>query len=180
MNNILILVTPQPTRQRASTWPLPVRVSQWRLEVCHHTRLGSTQSNPNISTWLCPTVNQQSNLSKVSFVFQEKYSVNHKGSHTFLFLSIFLIGFIGVLVFYIYKKSSGSLTSGESRYQYSVLSSNNLLDPDDDSNDPLINNFGRNDHDDENNFLDINRYRYSDDDDVELLGVSYWLTACPS
>lgn len=45
------------------------------------------------------------------------------------------------------------------------------MDPDDDSNDPLINDFVRNDEDD--NFLDISRYRYSDEDDVELLGVSF-------
>ena len=105
----------------------------------------------------------------------EKYSGDRlEGSHfhEVLFVSVFLLGFIGVLVFYIYKKITGNLSIGESRYQYSVLSSNNLLDPDDDSNDPLINNFGRND-DDDNNFLDITRYRYSDDDDVELLGVSY-------
>ena len=69
-------------------------------------------------------------------------------------------------MFYVYKKSSGSL--GDGRYQYSVLNSN-LMDPDDDSNDPLINDFGRNDED---GFLDISRYRYSDEDDVELLGVS--------
>ena len=90
------------------------------------------------------------------------------GSHTFLFVSIFALGFIGVLVFYVYKKSSGSLS--ESRYQYSVLNSNNMLDPDEDS-DPLLTDLGRNDEDD-NNFLDITRYRYSDDEDVELLGVS--------
>lgn len=59
----------------------------------------------------------------------------------------------------------------DGRYQYSVLNSNNLMDPDDDSNDPLINDFVRNDEDD--NFLDISRYRYSDEDDVELLGVSF-------
>ena len=42
----------------------------------------------------------------------------------------------------------------------------------DESNDPLMNDIGR---DDENgdNFLDISRYQYSDDDDVELLGVSW-------
>ena len=59
---------------------------------------------------------------------------------------------------------------GDGRYQYSVLNSNNLMDPDEDSHDPLINDFVRNDEDD--NFLDISRYRYSDEDDVELLGVS--------
>ena len=91
------------------------------------------------------------------------------GSHTFLFVSIFSLGLIGVIVFYVYKKSSGSLSFGDGRYQYSVLNSN-LMDPDEDSNDPLITDFGRNDSDD--NFLDISRYRYSDDDDVELLGVS--------
>ena len=92
------------------------------------------------------------------------------GSHTFLFVSIFSLGLIGVIVFYIYKKSSGSLSFGDGRYQYSVLNSNNLMDPDEDSHDPLINDFVRNDEDD--NFLDISRYRYSDEDDVELLGVS--------
>jgi len=90
-----------------------------------------------------------------------------QGSHTFLFVSIFALGFIGVLVFYVYKKSSGSLS--DSRYQYSVLNSNNMLDPDEDS-DPLLTDLGRNDEDD-NNFLDITRYRYSDDEDVELLGT---------
>ena len=79
------------------------------------------------------------------------------------------MGLIGVIVFYVYKKSSGSLSFGDSRYQYSVLNSN-LMDPDEDSNDPLITDFVRNDDDD--NFLDISRYRYSDEDDVELLGVS--------
>merc|ERR1711953_1196502 len=88
-----------------------------------------------------------------------------EGSHTFLFVSIFSLGLIGVIVFYVYKKSSGSF--GDGRYQYSVLNSN-LMDPDDDSNDPLINDFGRNDDD---GFLDISRYRYSDEDDVELLGA---------
>lgn|ERR1711874_138038 len=92
-----------------------------------------------------------------------------EGSHTFLFVSIFSLGLIGVIVFYVYKKSSGSLSFRDGRYQYSVLNSNNLMDPDDDSNDPLINDFVRNDEDD--NFLDISRYRYSDEDDVELLGA---------
>ena len=90
------------------------------------------------------------------------------GSHTFLFVSIFSLGLIGVIVFYVYKKSSGSLSFGDGRYQYSVLNSN-LMDPDDDS-EALITDFVRNEEDD--NFLDISRYRYSDDDDVELLGVS--------
>ena len=62
------------------------------------------------------------------------------------------------------------MSFGDSRYQYSVLNSN-LMDPDEDSNDPLITDFVRNDEDD--NFLDISRYRYSDEDDVELLGVSF-------
>merc|ERR1711874_904419 len=65
-----------------------------------------------------------------------------EGSHTFLFVSIFSLGIIGVIVFYVYKKSSGSLGFGDGRYQYSVLNSN-LVDPDDDSNDPLITDFGR-------------------------------------
>ena len=59
---------------------------------------------------------------------------------------------------------------GQSRYQYSVLNTS-LMEHYDESNDPLMNDIGR---DDENgdNFLDISRYQYSDDDDVELLGVS--------
>ena len=75
-----------------------------------------------------------------------------------------------MIVFYVYKKSSGSFGFGDGRYQYSVLNANNLMDPEDDINDPLITDFVRNDEDD--NFLDISRYRYSDEDDVELLGVS--------
>ena len=76
------------------------------------------------------------------------------GSHTFLFVSIFSLGLIGVIVFYVYKKSSGSF--GDGRYQYSVLNSN-LMDPDDDSNDPLINDFGRNDEDDTTRILVANK-----------------------
>ena len=102
-------------------------------------------------------------------VYNIQRSELFSGSHTFLFVTIFSMGLIGVIVFYVYKKSSGSLSFGDGRYQYSVLNSN-LMDPDDDSNDPLINDFVRNDEDD--NFLDISRYRYSDEDDVELLGVS--------
>ena len=85
---------------------------------------------------------------------------------TFLFVSIFGLGFIGVLLFYVYKRNySRVIDNMPYQYQYSVLNSNNQLDP------LLINDFGRNEDDD--NFLDISRYRYSDDDDVELLGVSY-------
>ena len=85
-------------------------------------------------------------------------------------MSIFTIGFIGVIVFYIWKKSNGRLSFSPSRYQYSVLNTR-LMDPDDDSNDPLMNDIGMNEENDVN-FLDISRYQYSDDDDVELLGVS--------
>ena len=48
----------------------------------------------------------------------EKYSGDHyEGSHfhEVLFVSVFLLGFIGVLVFYIYKKISGNSSIGESR-----------------------------------------------------------------
>ena len=91
-------------------------------------------------------------------------------SHSVLFMSIFTIGFIGVIVFYIWKKSNGRLSFSPSSYQYSVLNTR-LMDPDDDSNDPLMNDIGMNEESDVN-FLDISRYQYSDDDDVELLGVS--------
>lgn len=90
-------------------------------------------------------------------------------SHSVLFMSIFTIGFIGVIVFYIWKKSNGRLSFSQSRYQYSVLNTR-LMDPDDDSSDPLMNDIGMNEENDAT-FLDISRYQYSDDDDVELLGV---------
>ena len=63
---------------------------------------------------------------------------------------------------------------GEGRYQYSVLSTNtHLTDQDDDSNDPLMADIGRDEADmGDNSFLDIRNYQYDDDDDVELLGVS--------
>jgi len=82
-------------------------------------------------------------------------------------MSIFTIGFIGVIVFYIWKKSNRRLSFSSSRYQYSVLNTR-LMNPGDDSNDPLMNDIGINEENDVN-FLDISRY--SDDDDVELLGV---------
>ena len=88
-------------------------------------------------------------------------------SHSVLFMSIFTIGFIGVIVFYIWKKSNRRLSFSSSRYQYSVLNTR-LMNPGDDSNDPLMNDIGINEENDVN-FLDISPY--SDDDDVELLGV---------
>ena len=90
-------------------------------------------------------------------------SPSYISTDTFLFVSIFGLGFIGVLLFYVYKKTY-SRDDMPYQYQYSVLNSNNQLDP------LLVNDLGRNEDDD--NFLDISRYRYSDDDDVELLGVS--------
>ena len=95
------------------------------------------------------------------------------------------MGFLGVLIFYAWKKSKMrylliksefqityslllSCSVGSSRYQYSVLNTN-LTDPDDDYNDPLMNDINRDAEDD--NFLDISNYHYSDDD-VELLGVT--------
>ena len=105
------------------------------------------------------------------------------------------MGFLGVLIFYAWKKSKMrylllrnfrklylfikqefqitysflvSCSVGNSRYQYSVLNTN-LTDPDDDYNDPLMNDINRDAEDD--NFLDISNYHYSDDD-VELLGVT--------
>ena len=84
-------------------------------------------------------------------------------------MSIFTIGFIGVIVFYIWKKSNGRFSFSSSRYQYSVLNTR-LINPGDDSNDPLMNDIRINEENDVN-FLDISRYQYSDDDDVELLGV---------
>ena len=90
-------------------------------------------------------------------------------SHSVLFMSIFTIGFIGVIVFYIWKKSNGRFSFSSSRYQYSVLNTR-LINPGDDSNDPLMNDIRINEENDVN-FLDISRYQYSDDDDVELLGV---------
>ena len=91
-------------------------------------------------------------------------------SHSVLFMSVFTIGLLGVIVFYIWKKSNGRWSFGPSRYQYSVLNTG-LMEQYDDSNDPLMNDIGRNDENGDN-FLDISRYQYSDDDDVELLGVS--------
>ena len=92
-------------------------------------------------------------------------------SHSVLFMSIFTIGLLGVIVFYILKKSNGRWSFGPSRYQYSVLNTS-LMEHYDESSDPLMNDIGRNDENGDNNFLDISRYQYSDDDDVELLGVS--------
>ena len=92
-------------------------------------------------------------------------------SHSVLFMSIFTIGLLGVIVFYIWKKSNGRWSFGPSRYQYSVLNTS-LMEHYDESSDPLMNDIGRNDENGDNNFLDISRYQYSDDDDVELLGVS--------
>ena len=86
-------------------------------------------------------------------------------------MSIFTIGLLGVIVFYIWKKSNGRWSFGPSRYQYSVLNTS-LMEHYDESSDPLMNDIGRNDENGDNNFLDISRYQYSDDDDVELLGVS--------
>ena len=91
-------------------------------------------------------------------------------SHSVLFMSVFTIGLLGVIVFYIWKKSNGRWSFGPSRYQYSVLNTG-LMEQYDDSNDPLMNDIGR-DEENGDNFLDISRYQYSDDDDVELLGVS--------
>ena len=88
-------------------------------------------------------------------------------SHAFLFMTVFLFGLFGVLAFYTYKKSSGSLMN--SRFQYSVLNTSLMPDHDDD-NDPLMRDINRSAEDDDVNFLDISRYQYSDDDDVELLG----------
>jgi len=143
------------------------------------TKTSTTPIIPPLSTlptniFFNKTVSQGvTSKSKLSNVTASPYSQHppvkpFEGSHTFLFVTIFSMGLIGVIVFYVYKKSSGSLSFGDGRYQYSVLNSN-LMDPDDDSNDPLINDFVRNDEDD--NFLDISRYRYSDEDDVELLGA---------
>ena len=88
-------------------------------------------------------------------------------SHAFLFMTVFLFGLFGVLAFYTYKKSSGSLMN--SRFQYSVLNTSLMPDHDDD-NDPLMRDINRSAEDDDVNFLDMSRYQYSDDDDVELLG----------
>eukprot|EP00092_Neocalanus_flemingeri_P002488 GFUD01002664.1.p1 GENE.GFUD01002664.1~~GFUD01002664.1.p1 ORF type:complete len:258 (+),score=54.20 GFUD01002664.1:265-1038(+) len=80
-----------------------------------------------------------------------------EGSVTILFVAIFVIGFIGVVVFYIWKRSTDSTWRVPATYQYSVLNAFDN-DPDDELTDHL--RVG-------DDFIVSND---SSDDDVELLG----------
>merc|ERR1711892_1405430 len=80
-----------------------------------------------------------------------------EGSVTILFVGIFVVGFVGVVVFYIWKRSTDSAWRAPATYQYSVLNSFDN-DPEDELTDHL--RVG-------DDFIVTND---SSDDDVELLG----------
>lgn len=80
-----------------------------------------------------------------------------EGSVTIIFVAIFVVGFIGVVVFYIWKRSTDSTWRVPATYQYSVLNTFDN-DPEDELTDHL--RVG-------DDFIVTND---SSDDDVELLG----------
>jgi len=133
--------------------PVPLNIS---------TDAPATEIAPTISPKMIPSPSKNNTIPNTTS--QKVIPKPIEDSHTILFLTVFIVGFLGVLIFYAWKKSKMSV--GNSRYQYSVLNTN-LTDPDDDYNDPLMNDINRDAEDD--NFLDISNYHYSDDD-VELLG----------
>merc|ERR1712165_2900 len=137
----------------------------------------STVSPPAVmtSTKLSPKLSKATTKSIIHTTLKPRSHTPKpiEESHTVVFLTVFVVGFVGVIGFYIWKKSSGRWSFGEGRYQYSVLNTNtHLTDQDDDSNDPLMADIGRDEADmGDNSFLDIRNYQYNDDDDVELLGA---------
>jgi len=92
------------------------------------------------------------NVSKPSYPPRKPFD----GSVTVIFVAIFVVGFIGVVAFYIWKRSTDSTWRVPATYQYSVLNTFDN-DPDDELTDHLRvgDDFIVND---------------SSDDDVELLG----------
>merc|ERR1712179_847043 len=104
-----------------------------------------------------PDLQLQSNISNISAPVQRQRKP-FEGSVTITFVSIFVLGFLGVVVFYIWKRSTESGGRNSATFQYSVL---NTFD--NDPEDELIDHLRVGD-----DFIVTNE---SSDDDVELLGV---------